>query len=237
MLWTLGSIISFLGFVVIGYFVLKRVLLLNKAYYEKLRVLPYQANTLILNKKHLKGYHKIYKNEMDSSVLIDKYLISHENNNSYIQCFLNSEIDHSNILEFRSYNDKNQLIGIKRIRYHQNVSFMPLIKLPNKTHDVNIDFFNDHKPEINYKEIYQKRLRDFISVAIIEAITFLLLIIPVGYLMLAILTKDELGIYSNPNTLLLGIILILSTVVLYYFAIMWWTINSCKYRGKINGKI
>lgn len=237
MLWTLGSIISVLGFVVIGYFVLKRVRLLNTAYNEKLRVLPYQTNTLILNKKHLNGHHKIYKNEMDSSILIDKYLISYENNKCYIQCFLNSEIDHSTILEFRSYNDKDQLIGIKRIKYHQSVSSMPLIKLPNKTHDVNIDFFNDHRLAINYKEIYQKRLKDFKSVAIIETITFLLLIIPVGYLMLAILTKDELEIYSNPNTLLLGIILILSTVILYYFTIIWWTTNSCKYRGKINGKI
>ena len=35
-----------------------------------------------------------------------------------------------------------------------------LIKLPNKTHDVNIDFFNDHKPEINYKEIYQKNCKN-----------------------------------------------------------------------------
>jgi len=231
MIWTIASIVSFMLFILLVIVLMIEVHML-KFNPEITEMASHFIEDELLAEKDLAGNHNlIFANSQDSKAVVDRYVISEEEEKRFILCHLMKPLETANVLDLSLYNHKQAWIQTLRVEHPEAVEKMPLIELPKGTAFVNIHFY-EKSDDIQTASInVRKKEKTFNNIAILETVALFFLLIPLGYGLLALVAGDNLWIYLNVKTLLLGIWLMgFASVVNYVILVVWFKRNSRSWR-------
>lgn len=168
----------------------------------------YQDNPLQDTIQAAGNQNELFKNTRDTKSVIDRYLISYDNNHPYLFCHLTKTFDESKRLTVYEYNQLKQLINIRIIADAKALCEHPMIKLKRSTRFVNIV----HSDEAMLQEHFKQKASDSRTLALRQSIALFFALIPLSYVILSIMittyTEYPIYRYMTLQTIGLGLALI-----------------------------
>ena len=234
MIWTILSIISFFIFIMLMLNIFRHEKRLKAAFHVNLSTSKYIENEVLIEKPLAGHKNKVYKNmNPRSNHVLDKFMLSKEHKDTYLICHFTMPLDEAHVLCIKAYDQTRTLKHTIYVSYPEPIEQTTFIKLPEETAFVNMDI-SEHKDQIGVIQSFKnERLKAYRKLIRRESLTLLFLLIPLGYLLLSQLTKDELSIYMNELTITLGAALMLGIVIANYVLMLLFVKAKNKDGGKV----
>lgn len=203
------------------------------------QLFAYQYNELIEQNNKTGNKNKLYVNNLETQSIVDKYIISHENNETFLLCHLHSNFECSDPLEIYEYRKNEQLIRIAIIDDAKKLVESPIMKLSSKTSKVNIKFADSNGSGII--DHYENKAQSFKELSLYQSITLFFILAPLSYLLLSILilntTNYQVEGFLNYRTMSLGFVIMLGISIINYFFMRFWAYKYFNTQGDLNERV
>lgn len=213
MIWAVGSIVLAVIFSVLLVDVIRRMIGLNKSTFKVKDTSFYKDK--ILFEKETSGQNQVFDNEEDSKTYIDKYVINREKKRKSLLLHILKPIEPETFIELELYNERYEWLETHRVSINEELSSLPLISIRHETDYVRIKLTKDPSSKIDY-DVFNKR---FNRLAVYESLSLMFLFLPVSYLLLRLITQEELVYYTSIGTLSLGVVLSLVVSIINFLLV------------------
>lgn len=217
MLWTIISLLIFAVFAAQVPKIFKRNKKIKRSFLMESKMLQYVEPHLI-TESTISGYNnKVYQYKDRNTVNgLDTYMISIKNNKTYLSCKFHQEPDQDSMLQVKFYNEKYEYSSFMNIIPKESINQLSMCLLQKGENIMNVSLVSkdSQKKEIDIALDDKYQLQK--ELLLKQSVSLSLLMIPVAYLILYIITGDRLIGFMNGGTFLLGGLLILSVVFANY---------------------
>lgn len=221
MIWIIGSIVALVLAIIFGVIVLKKskdlVTITNKTE----ATLQFEKQTEILNKDLLGNHNTVFKNTQVSFEVIDQFMISEEEHQSFLIIHLKKPLEAHQVLDIHLF-DSKKWVKTLRLESETKLEKIPPFELPKGVKHVNFSIYENLEAievvELEFEDIH-KKYRRFL---LLETFTLFLFMIPIGFSSLVFFGWPNFQKFLNLPTFSLGMGLMFGVAVVQYITITVW---------------
>jgi hypothetical protein len=222
MLLIFVTISSFIIFIILSLIIANKITTLNHQFNDQTRHRQHKRLRQ-LNKRYLAGnFNQVFQNHSDSGHIIDQFIISEEEGRSFLLCHFSHGSITSGILEICMYNKKEQLTHRAYISDIESFKHSAHMALPLKTTYVNIHYHQDKIKQDHYDDFYVNRNLRYNTIAKLESMAVLALILPLTNLVFNRLFTNGFNTISLMEYFYISLIIAVCLSILNYMFVMAW---------------
>ena len=237
MIWDIAVVLSSIVFVVTIVRAIRRHSVLDREFNVQNVVPEYRPNKLMIVNEIAKYQNEVYENMNEASNhILDTLMISQKKGQSYLVCNFYKPLEVGHIIGIRTYNANEKLLKTLYVEYDQSIEKTSFIKLPEETKFVNVDIHDNYNQLDKLINFHKRKLKAYRKAALHISIALFFLFIPLGYIMLSSLTRNEFRIYLNLQTISLGFVIMIAMSILNFVFINLWVKVKFDIGGKANEK-
>jgi len=218
MIWTTAMYLSLAIFIALMIVVIIKLKKLKYRYESQKRHAKYRKLTQIQSTYLAGNFNRVYKNHLDSMHIIDQFIISEEEDKSFLLCNFTKDKITSGALEICIYNIKGLLIYTLIIKDIESFKKAKFVDLPPKSKYVNIYFHKENEKVDNLNHLHANKLIEYQKVAKIESIALFFLLLPIADYALSLIFAPNFILYQNILMFFLVIVLIGLACVFNYIS-------------------
>jgi len=220
MIWLLGTygsiILSFILFMLFT----NSLLNLNAQNDDLMMGIGFTEDLMIREKNITGSLNRLYKNTLDSKLILDKYILSYENGNVFLRGHFVTPLETAKFMVVKAYNSKREVLRAFQVRYTKEPVMTGTIALPKRTAHVNVFFADWDDKSVQMLGIKKEKIPRYKRIAIGETIALFFAFIPIAYITLKQLTGSAFASHMNYKTASLGAVLMVVFCLLNYILLI-----------------
>ncbi len=195
MILTIATISSMIIFIIMTLIIVNKISMLNRQHDDQIKHRKYKSMAII-ERRYLTGnLNRVFQNHLDSGRIIDQFIISGEEAESFLLCHFSHASVENGTLEICMYDKKEEMIHRAYIKDIESFRQSDYMALPAKTMYVNIYYHQNTIEHDEFDKFYAKRNLSYHTIAKLESIAMLTFLLPLNDLVVNRFFRDRF----NPN--------------------------------------